>query len=92
MRRYKQITVQGKSLFVGIDLHQLQWHVTIRTEDAEIFSGIIPGTGKPYGSSWIGIRDLCCTPSLVLRSSGLHCATFGASRRSGSRAISMRRF
>jgi nucleoside-diphosphate-sugar epimerase len=51
MRRYKQITVKGKSLFVGIDLHQLQWHVTIRTEDVELFSGSIPG-------NWEALRKL----------------------------------
>ncbi len=51
MRRYNQIRVKGKSLFVGIDLHQLHWHVTIRTEDVEIFSGSIPG-------SWEALRKL----------------------------------
>jgi transposase len=51
MRRYKQMTVKGKFLFVGIDLHLLQWHVTIRTEDVEIFSGSIPG-------SWDALRKL----------------------------------
>ncbi len=30
-------------LFVGIDLHRVTWHVTIRTEDVELFSGGIPG-------------------------------------------------
>jgi transposase len=51
MQRYKQIRVKGKSLFVGIDLHQVHWHVTIRTEDVEIFSGSIPG-------SWEALRKL----------------------------------
>ncbi len=51
MERYKQIQVKGKSLFVGIDLHLLQWHVTVRTEDAEIFTGSIPGT-------WEALRKL----------------------------------
>ena len=27
MGRYKQNTLRGKHLFVGIDLHRLQWHV-----------------------------------------------------------------
>ena len=44
MKRYEQITTKGKSLFAGIDIHLLQWHFTIRTEDVEIFSGSIPGT------------------------------------------------
>ena len=51
MKRYKEINVKGKSLFVGIDLHQVQWHVTIRTEDVEIFRGSIPGT-------WESLRKL----------------------------------
>jgi transposase len=43
MERYRQFSAKGKSLFVGIDLHILQWHVTILTEEAEIFTGSIPG-------------------------------------------------
>ncbi|MDX2500664.1 MAG: hypothetical protein QNL14_09170, partial [Deltaproteobacteria bacterium] len=35
--------IQGEELFVGIDLHKLRWHVTIRTADVEIFSGSIAG-------------------------------------------------
>jgi transposase len=46
MRRYKQIRMKGKSLFVGIDLHVIHWHVTLRTEDVELFSGSIPGSWK----------------------------------------------
>jgi len=30
-------------LYVGIDLHRLTWHVTIRSEDHELFSGSVPG-------------------------------------------------
>jgi transposase len=45
------MTVKGKSLFVGIDLHMLQWHLTIRTEDVEIFCGSIPG-------KWEALRKL----------------------------------
>jgi hypothetical protein len=33
----------AEPLFVGIDLHRLRWHVTVRTEDIELFSGAIPG-------------------------------------------------
>ena len=36
--------IQGEELFVGIDLHKLRWHVTIRTADIEIFSCSISGT------------------------------------------------
>lgn len=31
-------------LYVGIDLHRVNWHVTVRTADAEVFSGSLPGT------------------------------------------------
>lgn len=43
MRKYRQQEDKSKQLFVGIDLHRLRWHVTIRTEDVELFSGSIPG-------------------------------------------------
>jgi transposase len=43
MRRYRQEEDKSKQLFVGIDLHRLQWHITVRTEDVEVFSGSIPG-------------------------------------------------
>jgi hypothetical protein len=29
--------------FVGIDLHKVNWHVTIRTADVEVLSVSIPG-------------------------------------------------
>ena len=51
MRRYKQSQDKSKRLFVGIDLHRLRWHVTIRTEDVELFSGGIPGR-------WEALREL----------------------------------
>jgi transposase len=31
------------TVFVGIDMHKLKWHVTARTTDLELFSGSIPG-------------------------------------------------
>ena len=33
----------NSSVYVGIDLHRVTWHVTIRTEIDEVFSGGIPG-------------------------------------------------
>ena len=44
MRRPKHQVISGMDLFVGIDLHKLRWHVTIRTVDVELFSASIPGT------------------------------------------------
>ena len=51
MKRYKETREKCKFLFAGIDLHQVHWHVTIRTEDVELFSGSIPGT-------WDALRKL----------------------------------
>ena len=44
MRRPKHQVTGGEDLFVGIDLHKIRWHVTIRTFDVELFSASIPGT------------------------------------------------
>lgn len=51
MRRYESRLQEGKVLFVGIDLHQVQWHVTTRTAEVELFNGVIPGT-------WPALRKL----------------------------------
>lgn len=34
---------KGEEIFVGIDLHKKSWHVTIRTQDVELFNSSIPG-------------------------------------------------
>ena len=51
MKRYKEKQEKSKRLFVGIDLHILRWHVTIRTEEEELFSGGGPG-------NWESLRRL----------------------------------
>jgi transposase len=51
MKRYTHSATKSKQLFVGIDLHRLQWHVTVRTEDVELFCGAIPG-------NWEALRRL----------------------------------
>jgi transposase len=43
MRRQIKGLDSAEALFVGIDLHKVNWHVTIRTVDVELFSGCIPG-------------------------------------------------
>ena len=43
MRRPKHQVTSGEDLFIGIDLHKIRWHVTIRTVDLELFSASIPG-------------------------------------------------
>lgn len=44
MRRKRKEIIQGEDLFIGIDLHKRTWHITIRTNDFEVFSGSIPGS------------------------------------------------
>lgn len=43
MKRYRLAVDKGKQIYIGIDLHRIQWHVTIRTDDVEMFHGSIPG-------------------------------------------------
>jgi transposase len=47
MQRYEKYTDKGNQekppLYVGVDLHRLSWHVTVRSEDGEMFCGGIPG-------------------------------------------------
>jgi len=39
---YKQFIPAGKTVFVGIDLHQKNWHVTAIVDDQEVFNGSMP--------------------------------------------------
>jgi len=43
MRRFKTELPPGERVFVGIDLHNKKWHVTVRAAELELFSGSIPG-------------------------------------------------
>ena len=43
MESYKVCLAIAEAIWVGIDLHKVHWHVTIRTEVAEVISGSIPG-------------------------------------------------
>lgn len=43
MRSYGEDGFEKRGIFVGIDVHLRQWHVTIRDREAELFSGNIPG-------------------------------------------------
>lgn len=49
MRRYRLAVDKGKRIYIGIDLHCIQWHVTIRAEDVELFNGSIPG-------KWVSLK------------------------------------
>jgi len=51
MEEYKRSGQEGKTVFVGVDLHRFKWHVTARTEDQELFSGTLPG-------QWEALRQL----------------------------------
>ena len=41
--RVERVSVVGKRVYVGIDVHKESWQVTVRTEGEEIFNGRIPG-------------------------------------------------
>ena len=51
MNRKRKEVVHNEALFVGIDVHKRSWHVTIRTDEVELFSGSIPGR-------WEALRKL----------------------------------
>jgi transposase len=51
MKKYRKVEEKGKEVFVGIDLHRVQWHVTVLRGEEEVFSGSIPGT-------WAALRKL----------------------------------
>jgi len=51
MEEYRRNGQEGKAVFVGVDLHRFKWHVTVRTEDQELFSGTLPG-------QWEALRQL----------------------------------
>lgn len=42
MSNYKQFIPAGKTVFVGVDLHQKKWHVTAIVDDQEVFNGSMP--------------------------------------------------
>ena len=56
MRRPKHQVTSEEDLFVGIDLHKIRWHVTIRTVDLELFSASIPGNWEVIAASTGSIR------------------------------------
>jgi transposase len=51
VRSYKKKKQGNNKIFVGIDVHRDNWHVTLLTEGVEIFSGSIPG-------KWDALRRL----------------------------------
>jgi len=51
MRKYIKTLPEGENVFIGLDLHNQKWHVTIRTTDVELQSMSINGT-------WDSLRSL----------------------------------
>ena len=43
MRKYTKTLPAGETIFVGLDLHNQRWHVTIRTSDVQLSSASIQG-------------------------------------------------
>lgn len=52
-RTYNITLADGEIVYVGLDLHNKNWHVTVRTFDLELFNSSIPGT-------WDALRSLLC--------------------------------
>ena len=51
MRAHNITLPDGETIFVGLDLHQRQWRVTIRTAEVELASATLPG-------DWHSLRRL----------------------------------
>ena len=51
MTKYRERAVVDKAIFVGIDVHLKQSHVTIRTQEEELFTGSIP-------SGWLSLSKV----------------------------------
>lgn len=43
IRKSESMSVVGKRVYIGIDVHKESWQVTVRSEGEEIFNGRIPG-------------------------------------------------
>lgn len=42
MKKYNQVIPEGKTVFIGIDIHRNSWHLTAIVENEVIFSGALP--------------------------------------------------
>ena len=51
MINYSKILEDGEDVFFGVDMHRKRWHVTVMTEDLELFNASIPGC-------WISLRRI----------------------------------
>ena len=57
MKGYTKKLIEGKDVFVGVDLHRRTWHVTARTEDDELFSNSLPATWEALRDSLLKFKD-----------------------------------
>ncbi|HLA41150.1 MAG TPA: transposase, partial [Candidatus Glassbacteria bacterium] len=48
MSNYRRFIPEGKTVFIGIDLHQRSWHVTALVEDQVVFSSNIPPEAEAF--------------------------------------------
>lgn len=48
MSNYRRFIPEGKTVFIGIDLHQRSWHVTAIVEDQVVFSGNVPPEAEDF--------------------------------------------
>ena len=48
MSNYRRFIPEGKTVFIGIDLHQRSWHVTTLVEDQVVFSSNIPPEAEAF--------------------------------------------
>lgn len=56
MSRYDRMDSVDNDIYVGVDIHLRQWHVTVRTMDQELFTGSIPGSWDALSSVLSGYR------------------------------------
>jgi len=42
VNKYNQVMPEGKTVFIGIDMHRNKWHLTAVIEDEVVFSGAMP--------------------------------------------------
>jgi transposase len=57
MKGYTKRLIEGKDVFVGVDLHQRSWHITVRTDEDEVFSGSVPGKWEALRDSLLRFKD-----------------------------------
>lgn len=65
MKGYIEKLVKGKHVFVGVDVHNREWKVAIRTEDDEITTCTIPGKWEAMRDLLLRYKDSACRVRVV---------------------------